>query len=78
MTDVNLNLDQKTLEACLKQINNIGSTTYSNICTNQLTIIPWGIGDWILNLGAFFFLALFIILLFIMVVLFITALKGAK
>lgn len=46
---MNLNIDSKTLEACLKTINNVGSTTYQNICTGEATVVPWGVLDWISN-----------------------------
>jgi len=47
---MNINLDQKTLEACLKTITNLGSTTYLNICTNQTSVVPWGLGEWVVGM----------------------------
>ena len=41
MNDLNLNLS-----ACLKEINNIGSTTYQNVCNNTQSVVPWGTADW--------------------------------
>jgi len=46
MNNLNLNIDQKTLEMCLKTIDNIGSTTYQNICTGQSTVVQWGSAQW--------------------------------
>jgi hypothetical protein len=47
--DINLNqnIDQKTLEACLKEVSNIGSTVYQNICTGTSSIVIWGGLDWV-------------------------------
>lgn len=69
---MNINLDQKTLDMCLKPINNIGSTTYRNICTNTSEVIPWGLADtfgyWVLiTLGILFcliFIGMFIKVIF--------------
>lgn len=44
---VNLAVDAKTLDACLKKISNIGSTVYRNSCTGQDVVIPWGSVDWL-------------------------------
>lgn len=46
--EVNLNIDQKTLEVCLKPISNFASTTYQNICTGQSYTVPTGLFDWFL------------------------------
>lgn len=43
---LNLNIDSKTLDACLKTVSNIGSDTYQNICTGQSAVVQWGVGDW--------------------------------
>lgn len=48
MNNLNLNLDSQTLEACLKEVSNLGSTRFINICNGQENIIPWGSADWIL------------------------------
>lgn len=43
---------------CLKEINEIGSTAVQNICTGSVAHVPWGVMDWVANLGlavAFFF-----------------------
>jgi hypothetical protein len=32
---------------CIKQISNIGSTTYQNICNGTNSVVPWGTLDWI-------------------------------
>ena len=47
--NVNLNQDVQTLDACLKSINNFGSTTYQNICTGEMSVVAWGGFDWILG-----------------------------
>lgn len=65
---MNINLDQRTLDMCLKEINNIGSTTYQNICTGQSTVVPWGVGNWIgsiiqLLLGVLFFSIIVVLIL---------------
>ena len=43
---MNINLDSKTLEQCLKEVNNIGGTIYRNICTGESKFVEWGTGDW--------------------------------
>lgn len=50
--NINLNTDSKTLEACLKTVNNFGFTVYHNICTGQQSVVSWGAGDWIFNVSA--------------------------
>ena len=45
---VNLNIDAKTLEQCLKSTSNFGETILRNICTGQTTTVPWGSVDWAL------------------------------
>lgn len=32
---------------CIQSINNIGSTTYQNICNGNINTVPWGSMDWI-------------------------------
>jgi hypothetical protein len=49
MQDLNLNVDSKTLEACLKTRTMIGYTEYRNICTGQNTQVPWGVTDYLLG-----------------------------
>lgn len=46
--NVNLNIDQKTLDMCIKTINNFTSTTYQNICNGQSVTLPTGIYDYIM------------------------------
>lgn len=41
--DLNLNAQD-----CLKSVNQIGKTTYMNICNGTTNSVPWGAGDWIL------------------------------
>jgi hypothetical protein len=58
--DTNLGI-QATTE-CLKSINNIGSTTWVNVCTKTREVVQWGAGDWIgLILVVIFFLVMVII-----------------
>ena len=45
--EMDINLEQQSLEMCLKQINNIGSTTYQNIFTGESTTVLWGNSNWI-------------------------------
>lgn len=42
----NIDLNNKTLD-CLKAINNIGSTTYKNVCSGAVSTVPWGSNDWL-------------------------------
>jgi hypothetical protein len=53
MENLNLNVDSKTLEQCLKEISNWGGTTYQNICDGTSKFVPWGSVDyfWYLTLG---------------------------
>jgi hypothetical protein len=51
MEGLNLDIDTKTLEQCLKEISHIGGTTYQNICTGENVFVPWGTLDWIVVLG---------------------------
>jgi len=44
---------------CLKSINNIGSTTYQNVCDGTQSVVPWGTSDWLLSA----FVVIFLILL---------------
>ena len=41
-TTINANLNNAD---CIKSINNIGSTTYQNICNGTHSVVPWGSGD---------------------------------
>lgn len=70
--NVNLNQDVQTLDACLKSINNFGSTTYQNICTGEMSVVAWGGMDWVL--GGFLIVVLF--LLFAMIIFLIVVLKN--
>lgn len=54
-TNLNLNVDSRTLEACLKTINNFGSTVQQNICTGQSVSIPWEGLDWVIVIVIFAF-----------------------
>lgn len=64
----NLNIDSKTLEQCLKSINNFGSTIYQNICTGESSVIVWGDADWlgwiILSLLGIGFILMFLTMIF--------------
>lgn len=50
-SNINLSVDSKTLESCLKTVNNIGNTIQMNICTGQSVSVPWGSSDWLLAIG---------------------------
>jgi len=43
---MNVNIDQKTLEMCLKSIGQFGNTQYQNICTGEQAVVYWGALDW--------------------------------
>jgi len=47
MENINLNLESKTLEACIKQTYDIGANVYTNICNGQVSEVPWGSMDWV-------------------------------
>ena len=40
---------QIDLNQCYKTINNIGSTSYQNICDGSVETVAWGTGDWLSN-----------------------------
>jgi hypothetical protein len=46
MENVNLNVDAQTLEQCLKSVSHFGRTEYINICTEKISVVPWGNADW--------------------------------
>jgi hypothetical protein len=48
MENLNLNIDGKTLEMCLKSISNFVGTTYQNICNGTVNYVAWGGADWFL------------------------------
>lgn len=60
---VNLNVDQKTLDMCIKEVNNFTSTTFVNICNGQSSIVPTGTFDYFMFFGA---LAFFGTILFVL------------
>ncbi len=49
METLNLNVDAKTLEQCLKSVSDFGGTTYQNICTGASNFVAWGSVDWVLT-----------------------------
>ena len=51
MENLNLNIDAKTLEQCLKSVTHFGSTEYINICTEKISVVPWGGADWLGGIG---------------------------
>lgn len=65
---VNLNIDQKTLDMCVKSVNQFTQTTYKNICNGEVYVIETGSFDWFI----FFVFSTFVfaILLFLLVALF--------
>lgn len=40
--DLNQNFNQ-----CIQSVENFGHKTFTNICTGQVTDVPWGFMDWI-------------------------------
>lgn len=46
MNNINLDVNSKTLEACLKTVRNFGGIIYKNICNGSSTYVPWGSIDW--------------------------------
>ena len=67
MENVNLNIDAKTLEQCLKSISNWGETIYQNICTGQSSSVTWGtmdfVGTTILTIFGVTFVLIFVVFL---------------
>jgi fructose-1,6-bisphosphatase len=58
---VNLNIDQKTLDMCLRNVDNFGNTIIQNICNGQSVTVQWGSMGWFwfwFFIGAAVFLAL--------------------
>lgn len=41
-----MNADITLTNECVKSVQNIGSTTYINICHGGQSIVPWGSSDW--------------------------------
>ena len=37
--------------ACIHAITNWGATTYQNICSGTLTVVPWGTMDYLFGIG---------------------------
>ena len=46
--NINLYTFGESLEMCLKEVSNIGSTTYMNICDGTSSVVAWGSADWFL------------------------------
>lgn len=44
--NIKLDLNQQSLEHCLKSISNFGKTIYRNICTGTDASVPWGQMEW--------------------------------
>ena len=40
-------IDAKVIPNCLKEIANIGSTTYQNVCDGTSVVVPWGTLNWV-------------------------------
>jgi len=57
---VDINLNQNTAQ-CIKAVENIGSTVYTNICTGTSTVVPWGSSTWFGNIFGITVLSLFIL-----------------
>lgn len=47
---VNLNVDQKTLDMCIKSTSNWGHTLYTNICNGESYVIQAGSFDWTITI----------------------------
>jgi hypothetical protein len=45
MNDATVNLNQNQVE-CIKTTDHLGSTLYTNICTNETYTREWGFSDW--------------------------------
>lgn len=45
---INSSFDFQGTTSCIQQINNIGNTVYTNICTGSIKTVPWGSLDWTL------------------------------
>lgn len=45
MSDHRFNLD---FSRCIHEVNNIGSTTYVNVCDGSRQVVEWGLGSWLL------------------------------
>ena len=41
-----INLNSQTVD-CVKNIENVGSTIYMNICNGNHVVVPWGVMDWL-------------------------------
>ena len=64
-----MNIDGSLTTECVKSINQIGYTTYQNICDGTMYNVQWGVGDW-LGGGIIAFILALVILLIIGVVVF--------
>ncbi len=70
--DLNVNASTQALGECLKEINNIGSTVYHNICNGQSNIVPWGTADWAAGI---FISLLFVVMLIVLVSIMVLAVR---
>lgn len=59
MNELNFNYNQ-----CVKEINNIGSTTYQNICNGTLTTVPWGTANYLSS----FFMGLIVLVVVVLMI----------
>jgi hypothetical protein len=61
--EVSLNVDQRTLEMCLKTKSNFTHTVYSNICNGEKYVIETGSFDWFVFGVVMVFVVLFALFL---------------
>jgi len=57
-------MSENNLAECLKESNPWGETLYHNICSGEVTIVPWGVSNYVIHLG---FIFLTIVLVFAIV-----------
>lgn len=36
---------------CLREAHHLGHTAVHNVCSGSVTDVPWGLGDWMANVG---------------------------
>lgn len=50
-SSTNIELYNKTLEACLRTVSGFSEQTIYNICTGQVNIVPLGFWDYVMTVG---------------------------
>jgi len=71
---MDINLNQQAIENCLKEVHNIGGTTFQNICDGSSSYVAWGAGDWLVNLT----MSGMILVVLVTVVLFLVAIVSVS